>query len=114
MNRRIAVLAIITIILAPSHKITADSEADWSSAAKNWWAHVQYLADDQLQGRHTGTAGFDAAAAYVEKQFRVAGLQPAGTTGYRQDVAFNVVHLNEEATRWEIVRDGKPIPVQRH
>jgi hypothetical protein len=112
MNRRIAVLAIITIILAPSHKITADSEADWSSAAKNWWAHVQYLADDQLQGRHTGTAGFDAAAAYVEKQFRVAGLQPAGTTGYRQDVAFNVVHLNEEATRWEIVRDGKPIPVQ--
>jgi Zn-dependent M28 family amino/carboxypeptidase len=112
MKRRIALLAIIAIVVAPSQRITADSEPDWNSAAKNWWAHVQYLADDQLQGRHTGTAGFDAAAAYVEKQFREAGLQPAGTTGYRQDVAFNVVHLNEDATHWDIVRDRQPIPVQ--
>jgi Peptidase family M28 len=112
MKRRIAVMAIIAIVFAPVARMAADNTTDWNSAAKSWWAHVQYLADDSLQGRHTGTAGFDLAAAYVEKQFRDAGLQPAGTSGYRQDVAFNVVHLNEDQTRWEIVRDGKSIPVQ--
>jgi hypothetical protein len=112
MTRRITVLAIIAVVFAPVARMAADSTTDWNSAAKSWWAHVQYLADDSLQGRHTGTAGFDLAAAYVEKQFRDAGLQPAGTSGYRQDVAFNVVHLNEDLTRWDIVRDGKSIPVQ--
>lgn len=112
MKRRIAVMAIIAVVFAPVARMAADSPTDWNSAAKSWWAHVQYLADDSLQGRHTGTAGFELAAAYVEKQFRGAGLQPAGTSGYRQDVAFNVVHLNEDQTRWEIVRDGKSIPVQ--
>jgi hypothetical protein len=112
MKPRIAVIAIIAIVLAPVTRIAADNATNWNSAAKSWWAHVQYLADDSLQGRHTGTAGFDLAAAYVEKQFREAGLQPAGTTGYRQDVAFNVVHLNEEQTRWEIVRGGQSVPVR--
>jgi Zn-dependent M28 family amino/carboxypeptidase len=112
MKRRIAMLAMIAISLAPEARIAADDTPDWNAAAKNWWAHVQYLADDSLQGRHTGTAGFDLAAAYVEKQFRDAGLQPAGTSGYRQDVAFSVVHLKEGETRWEIVRGGQSIPVQ--
>jgi hypothetical protein len=112
MNRRIAMLVVAVLAVVPVARIAADDTTDWNSAAKNWWSHVQYLADDQLQGRHTGTAGFELAAAYIEKQFRDAGLQPAGTTGYRQDVAFNVVHLNEEKTRWEIVRDGQAVPVQ--
>jgi peptidase M28-like protein len=114
MKRRIAMLAVVAVAVGISSaaRMAADNAVDWNSAAKNWWAHVQYLADDSLQGRHTGTAGFDLAAAYVEKQFRDAGLQPAGTTGYRQDVAFNVVHLNETETRWEIVRDGQSVPVQ--
>ncbi|MBV9886206.1 MAG: M20/M25/M40 family metallo-hydrolase [Acidobacteria bacterium] len=113
MKRRIE-LAVVAIALAIASvpRMAADDAVDWNSAAKNWWAHVQYLADDSLQGRHTGTAGFDDAAGYVEKQFRDAGLQPAGTTGYRQDVAFNVVHLNEVETRWEIERNGQSIPVQ--
>ena len=112
MKRRIAMLVVLAVAVAPALRVAAENAVDWNTAAKNWWAHVQYLADDSLQGRHTGTAGFDLAAAYVEKQFRDAGLQPAGTTGYRQDVAFNVVHLNEEQTRWEIVRGGQSIPVQ--
>src|SRR5579871_6313915 len=112
MKRGIAMLAVFAVMFAPATRISADDATDWNAAAKSWWSHVQYLADDQLQGRHTGTEGFELAAAYVENQFRGAGLQPAGTTGYRQDVAFNVVHLNEEQTRWEIVRDGQTVPVQ--
>src|SRR5262249_6452859 len=103
---------VLAVAIAPITPISADDAPNLSPAAKSWWSHVQYLADDQLQGRHTGTAGFELAAAYVEKQFREAGLQPAGTTGYRQDVSFNVVHMKENETRWDIVRDGKSVTVQ--
>ncbi len=41
-------------------------------------AHVQFLADDLLEGRAAGSKGFDTAAAYVVAQFRQIGLKPAG------------------------------------
>ena len=55
---------------------------DWDAAAKSWWAHVQCLAGDSLEGRETGSHGFDLAAAYVQDQFKQAGLKPAGTAGH--------------------------------
>jgi hypothetical protein len=80
---------------------------DWATLGKSWWAHVQYLADDKLEGRGTGTAGFEKAAAYVEKEFREAGLQPAGVNGYAQPVEFNVVQLDEAKSSLALVRGGK-------
>lgn len=47
-------------------------------------AHTGFLASDLLEGRDTGTRGFDLAAAYVEAQLLAAGLQPAGAEGWRQ------------------------------
>jgi hypothetical protein len=41
-------------------------------------AHVQFLADDLLEGRAAGSRGFDTGAAYVVAQFRALGLKPAG------------------------------------
>src|ERR1700729_4265104 len=60
------------------------------TAAKSWWGHVQFLASDTLEGRETGTHGFVLAAAYVEDQFKHAGLKPAGSDGFFQSVAFQV------------------------
>lgn len=39
-------------------------------------AHVRYLASDELEGRRTGTAGAQKAAAYVESEFKRLGLRP--------------------------------------
>src|ERR1700722_15543731 len=61
---------------------------NWDAAAKSWWAHVQYLAGDSLEGRETGSHGFELAAAYVQDQFKQAGLKPAGPPGYFESVAF--------------------------
>lgn len=58
---------------------------DWSAPAAAWWSHVQYLADDKLEGRKTGTPGYEAAVKYVESQFQQIGLKPSGTEGYRQN-----------------------------
>jgi len=49
---------------------------DWEALGKRWWTHVQCLADDKLEGRDTGSAGFEKAAAYVTEQFRKIGLKP--------------------------------------
>ena len=41
-------------------------------------AHVTFLADDLLEGRGTGSRGFEIAARYVAAQFQASGLEPAG------------------------------------
>jgi len=53
-------------------------------------SHVCFLASDSLGGRHTGSPGYRAAAAYAESLFRRAGLEPipqaAGSPSYLQVV----------------------------
>ena len=44
-------------------------------------AHVNFLAHDVMEGRETGTRGYDVAAAYVAAQFEAAGAEPAGDDG---------------------------------
>ena len=53
-----------------------------------WWAHVKVLANDDMEGRETGSEGLRKAEAYVVEQLKQAGLQPAGTDGYYQPVRF--------------------------
>lgn len=53
-----------------------------------WWRHVEALADDSMEGRGTGTPGYDRAADYVIAQLKALGLKPAGIDGYKQPVAF--------------------------
>ncbi len=44
-------------------------------------AHAEFLASDLLEGRATGSRGYELAAAYVAAQFRQSGLTPAGENG---------------------------------
>ncbi|WP_188814025.1 M28 family peptidase [Hymenobacter cavernae] len=44
-------------------------------------AHIQYLADDKLQGRLPGTPGYQMAVDYVTEQLKKLGAQPAGEKG---------------------------------
>ena len=85
---------------------------DWAAQGKSWWAHVEYLASDRLEGRGTGSPGFEEAAEYVEKEFREARLQPAGVNGYAQPVAFSVVQLDEAHSSLALLRGGKAEPVK--
>lgn len=77
---------------------------DWTPAANAWWSHVQYLADDKLEGRKTGTPGYEAAVKYVEGQFQQIGLKPAGTEGYRQN--FELVPTLVDTSRSSFAVDG--------
>jgi Zn-dependent M28 family amino/carboxypeptidase len=44
-------------------------------------AHLEFLADDALEGRRPGTRGGELAAKYIAAQFARLGLQPAGDSG---------------------------------
>lgn len=52
-----------------------------------WWAHVAYLASDELEGREAGSPGHEKAVQYVIGQFQALGLKPMGEDGFRQPVA---------------------------
>src|SRR5262249_25509499 len=94
--------------------MAAAAEKDWTALGNAWWAHVEYLADDKLEGRGTGTEGFAKAAAYVADQFQKAGLEPAGANGgYSQPVEFDVLQLDEANSSLQITQDGTQIAFQR-
>jgi Zn-dependent M28 family amino/carboxypeptidase len=62
-------------------------------------ADVKFLASDALEGRGTGTKGGDLAADYIAKQFKDAGVEPAGDSGsYFQKVPMVGVTTLPETT----------------
>jgi Zn-dependent M28 family amino/carboxypeptidase len=83
--------------------------ADYAAEGKLWWAHIQFLADDKLEGRNTGSPGFLKAVQYVETQFDRLGLKPAGVKGYLQPVPLETRQITEASI--ELIRDGKAEPV---
>ena len=66
---------------APSAALPPASMPAISTAAKSIEADLRYLADDKLEGRETGTPGYDLAAEYVAGRFKEIGLEPAGDQG---------------------------------
>jgi Peptidase family M28 len=77
------------------------------ATGQRWWSHIQFLADDSLEGRDVGSRGFEKASDYMAEQFHAAGLQPAGTEGYRQPMDFQVVRIDEARCSLDLFRDGK-------
>jgi Zn-dependent M28 family amino/carboxypeptidase len=89
--------------------------ADYATEGKLWWAHIQFLADDKLEGRNTGSEGYRKAVAYVAGQFDRLGLQPAGTSSgtssYEQPVKFVTRTLVADQSSLALVRDGAAEPL---
>src|SRR5271168_1699994 len=108
MKFRVRILSVACLVFVSA----ALAATDWEALGKRWWAHVQFLADDKLEGRNVGTPGFERAAAYVTEQFKNAGLQPAGVNGFAQPVEFNVARTNESESSITIILDGKTQQLQ--
>ena len=88
--------------------------------------HVEFLADDALEGRMTGSQGSKRAADYIVEQFSKLNLQPAGEEdGYFQTFEFtagrkliqdgNHLYLtrklesSEEELKFEVEQDFLPL-----
>lgn len=108
-----AVAAISTLAAcerdpAPPQPEAAQQSAD--PAAQRIEADVRYLADDRLEGRETGTRGYDLAADYVARRYVDIGLQPAGDDGgFFQRVPLLKATIVDQGARFVVQRDGRSI-----
>lgn len=73
----------------------------------NLKAHIEYLADDKLEGRRTGTKGEEIAVEYIRQQFYAIGLQPKGTEYYTQTFIINEGRQIDPETALSI--NGNPL-----
>ncbi len=104
-----ALLAACTQSPAPAGNTTATGPS--GDPAARWFSHVEALANDDMRGRETGSPEHRKAAEYIAEHFKAAGLQPAGTDGYVQPVAFRSRKINEARSSLALVRGGKAEPV---
>ena len=71
-------------------------------------ADVEFLADDLLRGRDTGSEGYRIAANYVAAEFARLGLKPAGDDGtYFQEVPFKTAHVEENGAAMSVTVGGE-------
>lgn len=81
MPSRFVAAAMLLVALVPAPAAADDPASGLDIHAEAIRAHVEFLADDLLEGRRAGTRGYDLAAAYVATQFRLLGLEPGGDDG---------------------------------
>ncbi len=75
-------------IAAVSALLLAGSAQAQTFSPERVRADVAFLADDLLEGRGTGTRGYDIAARYVASRYEALGLKPGGKNGWYQDIPF--------------------------
>ena len=116
-GRRPLLLALALCALAACRPAAAPAAspatvADAAAAARIQ-ADVRTLADDAMQGRETGTPGFERAADVVVARFRALGLQPAGDDGgYSQRVPLLKATRIADGARLQVVRRDRTITLR--
>ncbi|HEX8191420.1 MAG TPA: peptidase M28, partial [Allosphingosinicella sp.] len=83
--KRFAAAAALFSLCAPAFAQAPASDF----TADRFRQHVTFLSDDLLEGRETGTRGYDIAARYVATGFAGLGLRPGARDGsWFQQVPF--------------------------
>ncbi len=86
MRARLSVLLLGTLLVTASLSAQQSPPSAGTKVARAvdpgiLRAHLEFLADDALEGRAPGTRGGETAAKYIAAQFRRLGLEPAGDSG---------------------------------
>lgn len=98
--------ALFTLFLAAGCA-TVPEPPTAAERAERWWSDVSTLAADDMEGRLTGTAGYQRAADYVVSRLKEIGLEPAGTDGYFQPVVFEEQFVDPAGSSAALVSGGR-------
>jgi Zn-dependent M28 family amino/carboxypeptidase len=104
-------LVLLTLGFSVTVAAFAQQAAKNDFDGKTWWDYVKVLADDNMEGRETGSPGLKRAEAYVVEQLKADGVEPAGSDGYYQPVKFEVRQIVEKDSSIALIRDGKSEPL---
>lgn len=91
MKKWMLVLLILPVFAEAQskRKLRIAAEKENTLTESNLQKHVQYLADDKLEGRRTGTAGELLAMEYIIGQYKSLGIEPKGSNGFVQEFEIN-------------------------
>lgn len=78
-------LLLFVFAAAPAQKLKKADKA----IVEKLKQHIEYLADDKLEGRRAGTHGEELAMNYIMAQFKEIGILPKGTEWYPQAFEIN-------------------------
>jgi Zn-dependent M28 family amino/carboxypeptidase len=104
--RRMHVVVAVVALLAGTIGLRADEKT-----AARWFAHIEALANDGMEGRNTGSPAHRRAAEYIAAQFQKAGLEPAGVSGYIQPVKLKTRKIVEAQSSLALLTAGKSEPL---
>ena len=112
-RRAVRLLRHIFFLLITSSAFaqTSSEPGTPSFDGQSWWNYVNVLADDNMEGRDTGSEGLKRAQAYIVEQLKADGLQPAGTDGYYQPVKLIARRTLENDSSLALFYDGKSEPL---
>ena len=100
---------VLLLLIATAVPVFAQTSNSFDG--HTWWDHVKVLADDNMEGRDTGSPGLRKAEAYVVEQLKKSGVQPAGKDGYYQPVKFISRTIVEGESSAALIRNGKVEPL---
>jgi Zn-dependent M28 family amino/carboxypeptidase len=111
MQRTVLRLLAPVLLLVATAVVSAQTPPKLMFDGKTWWDHVKVIADDSMEGRETGSAGLRKAEAYAVEQLKKAGLEPAGTDGFYQNVKFTERQIDEANSYAFLSANGQANPV---
>ncbi len=89
MRRILFLLLGLLLACSTIQKGLSTEDALASISYDEFLKHLTTLSSDDMQGRDTGSPGYDSAAAYVVRMAEEIGLQPAGVDGtFFQPITF--------------------------
>ena len=94
--------SFVTLCVITPFIIAAADVAEPEITAEAVRGHIEFLADDLMEGRETGSKGHEIAAHYVASQFQGMGLKPAGKDGWFQQVPFTGALLDDSKSGFSI------------
>ncbi len=107
-RERAATLAAFSMAICACASTDPAERATEEISAAAIRAHVEFLADDLLEGRGTGSRGYDLAAHYMAAQFRSFGLEPGGPAdSYFQTVPLRQAWVVREGSSIAVIREGR-------
>src|SRR5947199_10653856 len=87
--RHLSILAAVACGAVNAWRPPSDPET------RAWWSITADLSSDAMEGRDTGSGGYDRAARVVAGRFAAAGLVPMGERGtWFQNVPMDEIRLD--------------------
>ena len=124
MNTRMSIRVLLSLTLASlmcAGSLAQQSSSPSTASVERLRADVTYLASAKLEGRRTGTAGANAAADFIAKEFGRLKLKPgAGKSGFLQAFPYvagidlgktNKLQFSDDGNNLRVGEDWTPLGI---